>query len=64
MPPLGRSLVHFDREKLGRLKDATKRAVAAGRDSFMFEGNQYLVSYAKYLAEYLDTQLRRGPNPR
>lgn len=49
--------VQFDRPKLERLKAAIKAAEAAGAETFTFEGHDYLVSYAKYLVEYLESRL-------
>lgn len=49
--------VTFARPKLERLKTAIKAAQAAGVDQFTFEGRDYLVSYAKYMVEYLESWL-------
>lgn len=49
--------VTFDRPKLERLKAAIAAAQAAGLDQFTFEGHDYMVGYAKYLAEYLEGRL-------
>jgi hypothetical protein len=46
--------VNFDREKLERLRTARDAALIEGKDVFVFEGELYLVEYAKYLIEYLD----------
>jgi hypothetical protein len=51
--------VEFDRPKLERLKKAIKAAEIAGADTFTFEGHDYLVSYARYLVEYLESRLLR-----
>lgn len=48
----------FDRPKLKRLKKAYDQAVKENKTSFMFEGNELVVGYAKYLIEYLDSSLR------
>lgn len=53
----GNPRVSFDRAKLGRLRIAHDKAVAAGLSQFEFEGNELLVSYARYLIEYLETVL-------
>lgn len=50
-------MVSFDREKLERLKVSYGEAVRLNADSFRFDGNEYIVGYAKYLIEYLDSQL-------
>jgi hypothetical protein len=49
--------VEFDRPKLDRLRAAIKAAEAAGVDTFAFDGHDYLVSYARYLVEYLESRL-------
>lgn len=37
-------------------RKAYQQAVDAGDDQFTFEGHEVLVSYAKYMCEYLTTQ--------
>lgn len=49
--------VSFDRAKKRRLRAAFNKAEADGREEFTFEGNPYLVAYARYLLEWLDTIL-------
>jgi hypothetical protein len=45
----------FDRKRLDALKETLKDQ---DRDAVvMFEGNEYLVSYASYLVEYVETEL-------
>jgi hypothetical protein len=34
------------------------RPCARGKTSFMFEGNEFLVNYAKYLLEYLEGKFK------
>ena len=46
--------ISFDRPMLDRLKTAYNRAVENKVKTFMFENNQYLVDYAKYLIEHLE----------
>lgn len=46
--------VAFTPEKLKSLKVAYQAAQAAGADSFMFEGVEILVSYARYVIEHLE----------
>lgn len=50
--------ISFDRQTLDQLKEAYDRAVKAGHETFVFKGNVMLVSYAKYLIEYLETKLK------
>lgn len=52
--------VNFDRAKLRRLCAAYETAVAAGATQFTFEGSELLVSYARYLIEYLEGALPRN----
>lgn len=51
--------VTWDAAKRERLRTAYKEAVKESHDSvndvFTFEDNIYVISYAKYLIEYLDT---------
>ncbi len=47
----------FTPRKLANLKTAYKSAIESGADQFTFDGYPLLVTYAKYLIEYLDTQL-------
>lgn len=54
-----RSMVEFDRDKRERLRRHYEQAVKEQKESFTFDGHELLVSYAKYLLEYLDTRL--GP---
>jgi hypothetical protein len=52
--------VEFTLPKLRRLRKALKRAKAEGKgrqDTFMFDGNEYVVGYAEYLVEYLNMKL-------
>lgn len=50
-------MIEFTPEKLKRLKKARASAVERGDTQFTFEGKEVLVSYAKYMIEYLETQL-------
>lgn len=51
----------FTPEKLRRFKKAYEQAVEdhdGDRHAvFMFDGNEYVLGYAKYLIEYLEVQL-------
>jgi hypothetical protein len=48
----------FDLDKLFDLKQAYKKAIQEEKDTFWFDDKQLLVSYAKYLIEYLEYQLK------
>jgi hypothetical protein len=45
---------------LRRFVRAIAAAEAADKDVFEFDGHEYLLSYARYLAQYLSTRLRRS----
>lgn len=45
--------MQFDRPRYLRLLRVYRQAVDDGRESFKFEGGEFLVSYAKYLLEFL-----------
>ena len=47
----------FDAETRERLRQDYDAAVDEGKDSFMFNGTELIVGYAKYLIEYLDMVL-------
>ena len=49
--------VHFDRPKMKRLQARYDRAVEKKEEWFVFDGEQYLTDYAKYLLEYLRDNL-------
>lgn len=52
--------INFDRPKLRRLQSAYDSALAAGATQFDFEGSEFLVSYAKYMIEYLEGALPKN----
>ena len=54
---MSEKMIAWDRPMLERLKKALDVAVVTGKDTFMFEGNEFVVAYAKYLIEYLETKL-------
>lgn len=54
-----KNLVEFDRQKLSNLKRAYTNALKDKKEVFKFEGNDLLVSFAKYLIEYLDSKLAK-----
>jgi hypothetical protein len=49
--------INFDRIKLKALKKKYTEAVKDNKETFIFEGNEFLVSYAKYVIEYLENKL-------
>ena len=52
--------VIFTPDLFRKLKKEYNKAVSLKAESFMFEGNELLVSYAKYLIQYLETKFRRA----
>jgi dihydrofolate reductase len=42
-----------------QFKAAYKKALKAGKEIFIFGGHEVLVSYAKYLIQYLDGEIAR-----
>ena len=54
--------VVWNKEKLKRFKKAYVNAIGndpvslLSESAFTFEGNEYVVGYAKYLIEYLESQ--------
>ena len=49
--------INWTRPMLERFKKAYADAVAQGLDDFIFDGNEFVTDYAKYLIEYLDGRL-------
>jgi hypothetical protein len=51
----------WTRKKLIEFAAAYRDAVHRGHNEFEFEGHKFLVTYAKFLIEYLDKVLPRFP---
>jgi hypothetical protein len=51
------NMVTFDRKKLRRFRVAYTAAVKAGLGAFIFDGDDYVTSYAKFVIEYLTQKL-------
>lgn len=49
-------MINFDRQKLKELKNLYNKAVKGNKESFTYNGDEYLTSYAKYVIEYLETR--------
>ena len=47
----------FDLKKLSQFKRKYKLALKHKRQSFIFNGHEFLVDYAKYIIEYLTLRL-------
>jgi hypothetical protein len=46
--------IEFTKPKLKALKKQYEKARAEEKETFIFEGHEILVSYAKYMIEYLE----------
>lgn len=51
------NFVTFDAETLLRFKKFYKEAIRKEEEIFIFDGKEYLVTYAKYLIQYLESNL-------
>lgn len=49
-----KDIVTIDKAEYERLKEEYEKALALGKDIFVFDKQVLLVSYAKYLIEYLE----------
>lgn len=49
-----KDIVTIDKVEYERLKEEYEKALALGKDIFVFDKQVLLVSYAKYLIEYLE----------
>ena len=54
-----RKTIDWTLPMLRRFKKAYGRAVADKKDSFVFDGNEFVTDYAKYLIEYLDKEFAK-----
>ena len=53
--------LYFDEAMFKRFKRVYKRTLLAQRQSFTFEGHDVLCSYAKYVIQYIETELKKNP---
>jgi hypothetical protein len=53
LPEKPGKMITWTRPMFERFKIAHKKAVDEKRESFMFDGNEFITNYAKYLIEYL-----------
>ncbi len=51
--------VNFTTEKLRLFKNAYRVAKFNGDPVFIFEDNEYVLDYAKYLIEFLENELKK-----
>lgn len=54
--PGARARINFTPEKLKALKRQYQAAIQAKQETFVFEGHEVLVTYARYMIEYLSRQ--------
>jgi hypothetical protein len=50
--------IQWSKPKLDRFKVEYQKAVDNKKESFVFEGNEFVTGYAKYLIEYLNATLK------
>ena len=53
------NMVSFDEQTYRKLKSEYQKSVKNNVDVFVFEGNELLTNYAKYLIEYLKTKFEK-----
>jgi len=53
------TIVNFNREKLGQFKKIYLAAVEDKKETFIFDGEEYLTGYAKYVVEYLEMKFKK-----
>ena len=51
---MAKQIVKFDRAKLIEFKKHYEQATKMHLETMMFDGNEYVMTYAKYLIEYLE----------
>ena len=49
-------MIEFTPEVLKNLKAEYNKAVESGQEIFIFQGNELLTDYAKYLIQYVESQ--------
>ena len=57
LPKTHDNYITWDRSLLEKFKKKYYYTVNGGAESFKFQGHEFLVAYAKYLIQYLDTVL-------
>ena len=50
--------ITINKSELANLKLAREKAIERGDEKFLFQGKVILVSYAKYLIEYLESKIK------
>ena len=57
-PPAGGTVITWTRPMLQRFKVAHANALCEDKTEFTFDGNEFVVGYAKYLIQYLEGVLK------
>lgn len=55
-----RKVVEWTPEMLKRFQVSYTKAVEEKAKTFIFDGNEYVVDYAKYLIEYLTSEFKKS----
>lgn len=55
---MANKMVEFTPSKLRKFKTAYNKAVQSNQETFKWQGDEYVVGYAKYLIEYLEQQFK------
>lgn len=53
------TMVNFNREKLRQFKKIYLAAVEDKKEIFIFDGEEYVTGYAKYVIEYLENKFKK-----
>ena len=56
------TMVNFNREKLRQFKKIYLAAVEDKKEIFIFDGEEYVTGYAKYVIEYLENKFKKQQN--
>lgn len=54
--------IEFTRPKMKRFQKAYDLAVKEGKETFTFDGHEWLTQYAKYVLEYLNDKINGTKN--
>lgn len=54
--------LYFDEEMFKRFKRKYKATLSAKHSTFVFEGHEILVDYAKYVIQYVESEMQKHPN--
>lgn len=56
---MAENMVEFNAESFKKFRARYNTAIEKSENSFVFEGNEYLTSYAKYVIEYLEPKFKK-----